>query len=87
MCKCVLVCVLDPTCLMQLPLTLSLQSNRKACSVVVCITLDTGISERLTGTELVLSWVCPCTIMVGWLRIWGWGFKLKGEGLLAAFFI
>jgi hypothetical protein len=31
------------------------QSNRKAQNVVVCITLDTGISERLTGTVLVLS--------------------------------
>ena len=54
-CVCVCVCVLDSTRLKQLLLTLSLQSNRKACSVVVCITLDTGISERLTGTELVLS--------------------------------
>jgi len=61
-CVCVCACVrvrvrvsVRPNKVNAASLTLSLQSNPKASSVVVCITLDTGISERLTGTELVLS--------------------------------
>jgi hypothetical protein len=38
-----------------LHLTLPRHCTRKDCSVAVCITLDTGILDTLTGTGLILS--------------------------------